>query len=164
VLGFAGVRFIQDEVFSITREERRIGCRSTTLTYDYLVLSAGAENNFFNIPGAEEFSFRFRTAQDAERIRMEVVRLFDDPAAVCRIVLAGGGTEGVEAAGELLDLAATQGRDDDLKSGRISIDLIEGKKRLLTGFGKVQDRGELPERTGGTSTGVPLLIRKTVAV
>ncbi len=144
VLGSAGIRFVQDEVLSvITTEKKEVVCRSRTLHYDYLVLSTGAESNFFNIPGAEEFSCRFRTAENAVRIRSEVVRLLDDPFASCRIVLAGGGTEGVEVAGELLDLVGKEGREDDLKSGRISIALVEGKERLLMGFpGEAQDRVE----------------------
>lgn len=143
VLGSAGVRFVQDEVLSLIREKSEIACRSRTLNYDYLVLSAGAENNFFNIPGAEEFARRFRTAENAVRIRSEVVGMLDDPFASCQIILAGGGTEGVEVAGELLDLIRKEGRQDDLQSRRISIDIIEGKKRLLTGFpGEAQDRVE----------------------
>ncbi len=156
VLGSAGVRFVQDEVFSLSREKKEIACRSRTLNYDYLVLSAGAENNFFNIPGAEEFSRRFRTAENAVRIRSEVVRMLDDPFASCQIVLAGGGTEGVEVAGELLDLVRKEGRQDDLKSGRISIDIIEGKRRLLMGFpDEAQDRAEqyLMERGVNIITG-----------
>ncbi len=144
VLGSAGIRFIQDEVLSIiTREKKEVVCRNRTLNYDYLVLSTGAESNFFNVPGAEEFSRRFRTAENAERIRSEVVRVLDDPFASCRMVLAGGGTEGVEVAGELLDLVGKEDREDDLKSGRISIEIIEGKGRLLMGFpDEARDRVE----------------------
>ncbi len=135
VLGSAGIRFIQDEVLSITTTEKKeVVCRSRTLSYDYLILSTGAESNFFNIPGAEEFSFCFRTAENADGIRAEVMRLLDDPIRPCRIVLAGGGTEGVEVAGELLDLVGKGGREGDLKSGRISIVLVEGRERLLMGF------------------------------
>jgi NADH dehydrogenase len=134
MLGPAGIRFVQDEVLSLRRENREIICRDRTLQYDYLVLSTGAENNYFKIPGADEFSFCFRKPVDAARIRTEVERLLEDPVAACRIVLAGGGTEGVEAAGELLDLIKGQSRENDMKRGTISIDLIEGKERLLPGF------------------------------
>jgi NADH dehydrogenase len=139
VLGAAGIRFIQDEVLSVNTEKREVITGNSALQYDYLVLSSGAENNFFAIPGAEKFSYRFRTPDDAERIHAELVRLLADPAP-CRMVLAGGGTEGVEVAGELLDLIKAQGRGEDLESGRIAVELIEGKSRLLPGFlREVQD-------------------------
>jgi NADH dehydrogenase len=134
ILDPAGIGFVQDEVISLNKEEGEVLCRSKTLKYDYLIIAAGAENNFFGIPGAEEFSYRFRRPDDAARIRSEVVRLLEEPASACRLVLAGGGTEGVEAAGELLDLIKGEGRENDMKTGAVSIDLIEGNEHLLTGF------------------------------
>jgi NADH dehydrogenase len=133
VLGPAGIRFIQDEVLSVNTEKREVITSHSALQYDYLVLSSGAENNFFGIPGAEEFSYRFRTPDDAGRIHVELVRLLASPAP-CRMVVAGGGTEGVEMAGELLDLIKARGRGEDLESGRIAVELIEGKSSLLPGF------------------------------
>lgn len=152
VLGPAGIRFMQDEVLSLNRENREVICRDQTLQYDYLILSPGAENNYFGIPGAEEFSFCFRKPVDAARIRTEVERLLEDPVAACRIVLAGGGTEGVEAAGELLDLIKGQGRENDMQRGTISIDLIEGKEHLLAGFSpKAQECAEHYLRARGVN-------------
>lgn len=152
VLGPAGIRFVQDEVMSVNRENREIRCSTASIFYDYLILSAGAETNFFGIPGAEEFSFCFRKPDDAARIRSEVERLLEEPSASCRIVLAGGGTEGAEAAGELLDLIRKEGREDDLGSRAVSIDLIESKKRLLTGFpARAQDFAEQYLRDRGVN-------------
>ena len=104
VLGAAGIRFVQGEAHAVNTVKREVMTGSGTLCYDYLVLSSGAENNFFDVPGAEEFSYPFRTPENAERIRNELTHLFDDPRCRCRIALAGVGTEGVEVAGELLDL------------------------------------------------------------
>ena len=143
ILGVGGIQFVQEEVLSVDVEKREVAAGNRILSYDYLILSSGAENNFFGVPGAEKFSYRFRTPEDATRIRAELVRLLKDPSAPCRIVLAGGGTEGVEVIGELLDFIREQGREEDLKSGRIAIDMIEGKARLLPGFPiKVQDCAE----------------------
>ncbi|HYA88864.1 MAG TPA: FAD-dependent oxidoreductase [Nitrospirota bacterium] len=156
----AGIRFIQDEVLSLSKADKEVICRDRTLPYDYLIVSTGAENNYFGIPGAEEFSFCFRKPVDAERIRTEAERLLEDPTATCRIVLAGGGTEGVEAAGELLDLVKRLGREDDLKKETISIDLIEGKERLLTGFPpQAQEYAEnyLREHGANVVTGHPII-------
>lgn len=141
MLGAAGMRFIQGEVRSLDPGKREVTAGGTVFRYDCLVLSCGAENNFFNIPGAEAFSFRFRTIQDAERIRKELLVLLSDPSRICRIVIAGAGTEGVEIIGELLDLIRKDQREDDFKSGRISLELVEGKNRILPGLPReAQDR------------------------
>jgi NADH dehydrogenase len=50
------------------------------------------------------------------------------------IVLPGGGTEGVEVAGEIVDAITARARDDELAEGRITISIVEGRNRLLPGF------------------------------
>jgi NADH:ubiquinone reductase (H+-translocating) len=128
MLAPAGIRFVRDSVTSIDHENRRVKAASGDLNYDYLVLAAGAENHFFGVPGAEDHSFRFRTPEDAERIRAHLVRLLAEEREDVHLVLAGGGTEGVEVAGELLDLITESGRDD------LSITLIEAQQQLLPAF------------------------------
>jgi NADH dehydrogenase FAD-containing subunit len=113
VLGAAGMTFVQDEALTVNAEKREVTARGKTIAYDYLVISSGAENNYFGVPGAEEFSHRFRTPEDAERIREKLVRSLAGEAT-CRFVLAGAGTEGVEVAGEVLDLIRGEGREEDL--------------------------------------------------
>ena len=148
VLGAADMAFVQDEALAVNAQKREVKIKGGTLPYDYLVISCGAENNYFGVPGAEEFSCRFRTPEDAERIRAKLVQTIAGEAT-CRFVLAGAGSEGVEVVGEVLDLIRNEGREGDLKAGRIAIDMIEGKTRLLPNFpGKVQDivEGYLRER------------------
>jgi NADH dehydrogenase len=134
VLKPAGINFVQDEVLSVNPGKREVIARDGTLHYDYLVLSSGAENNFYGVPGVEDYSYRFRTPGDAERIRADLEVLLADPGSRFTVVLAGGGTEGVEAAGELFDAIKEHGREEELGSGRISVELIEGRDHLLPGF------------------------------
>ena len=134
VLKPAGINFMQDEVLSVDPGKREVIARDSTLRYDYLVLSSGAENNFYGVPGVEELSYRFRTPGDAERIRADLEVLLADPGRRFSIVLAGGGTEGVEVAGELIDAIKDHGSENDLASGRISVELIESREHLLPGF------------------------------
>jgi NADH:quinone reductase (non-electrogenic) len=133
VLRPAGINFIQDEVLSVDPGKREVIARESTLQYDYLVLSSGAENNFYGVPGVEELSYRFRTPGDAERIRADLEALLAEPGRHFSIVLAGGGTEGVEVAGELIDAIKDHGSENDLASGRISVDLVESREHLLPG-------------------------------
>ncbi len=130
VLGAAGIRFIRGEALSIDTAAGEVITTDARLGYDHLVLAAGASNAFLGIPGAEQFTGRFRTPEDAERIRERLCALLR-AAGPCRIVLAGAGTEGVEVIGEVLDLVRSEGRGDDLAAGSISIDLVEGRSSLL---------------------------------
>ena len=133
VLGASGVRFVQDEVTAVDAAKREIITRGATLPYDYLVFAAGAGPNFFKIKGAAEFSLPFRSPEDAERIRARLLELLAEHDRF-RIVLAGAGTEGVEAAGEVVDLIRSEERGEDLAAGKIVVELIEGKSRILPDF------------------------------
>jgi NADH dehydrogenase len=140
VLSPTDIHFVQDEVVSVDPGKRQVITRSGVMEFDYLVLSCGAEDNFYGVPGVEEFSHRFRSPEDAERIHADVNQLLQDENSSCNLIVAGGGPEGVEVAGELIDLVRKCGREKDLDSGRITIELIEGKARLLSAFPvKAQD-------------------------
>ena len=65
VLGAAGMMFVQDQALKVNTEKREVTTNGRTFPYDYLIISSGAENNYFGVPGAEEFSYRFRTPEDA---------------------------------------------------------------------------------------------------
>jgi NADH:ubiquinone reductase (H+-translocating) len=125
VLAPAGIRFVRGYVSAIDTKSRQVSMAAGGLGYDCLLLATGAENNFFGVPGAERFSFRFRTPGDALRIRGSLERLLAEERKDVHLVMAGGGTEGVEVAGELLDL-------NNAHNGTITI--IEAHRQLLPGF------------------------------
>ena len=134
LLAPAGIRFVHDTATGIDRDGRRVTTSSGAVDYDYLVVATGAENHFFGVPGAEQHSFRFRTPYDAVRIHERLLRLLDEGRAGVHLVLAGGGTEGVEVAGELLDLIRDRGREEDLPGGDLTITVVEAQQQLLPGF------------------------------
>jgi NADH dehydrogenase len=84
----------------------------STVNGDVLVLAAGAQPNFFDTPGAEEFSFPLYSLSDAEQVRSRVLRLFADVAenpeliddGALNFVVVGAGATGVEIAGALAEL------------------------------------------------------------
>ena len=125
VLAPAGIRFIKGDVSTVDTTSRHVSMAKGGLGYDCLLLAMGAENNFFGVPGAERFSYRFRTPGDALKIRDGLERLLAEARKDVHLVIAGGGTEGVEVAGELLDLTTDR---------NASITVIEGQQQLLPGF------------------------------
>ncbi|HUN64187.1 MAG TPA: NAD(P)/FAD-dependent oxidoreductase [Candidatus Sulfotelmatobacter sp.] len=79
---------------------------------DFLVLAAGAQANFLDIPGAETNSFPLYSLVDAERLRSRLLALFEDcdrepdllEQGGLNVVVVGGGATGTEVAGALADM------------------------------------------------------------
>ena len=87
---------------------------TTELAYDIVVLAPGSWARVLPIPGLAEHGVGFKTVQEAiwlrNRVlsRLDVAAETDDPArrrAALTFVFVGGGYAGVEALGELEDLA-----------------------------------------------------------
>jgi NADH dehydrogenase len=133
LLKAARIAFLQDEVRAVETNRREVHTAREALQFDYLVLACGAAVRFYQVPGAREFAHAFRTPEQADQIGNAVRTLLEGPRHPARILIAGGGLEGVEIAGELLDLVRKTGRRGALDSGDLSIELIEAAERLLPG-------------------------------
>ncbi|HLC72745.1 MAG TPA: NAD(P)/FAD-dependent oxidoreductase [Candidatus Nanoarchaeia archaeon] len=105
-------RFLRCTAKEINVERKIITTEKTTLAYDYLVIALGSENEFFNIPGAEEHAFPLKSLQDAVMIKNHVLDCLEYTSAMHHLkrdepnltfVIVGGGPTGVELAGELAE-------------------------------------------------------------
>lgn len=82
----------------IDREERVVRCTDGEIDYDYAAICLGAETNYYDLPGVEEFSIPLKRLEDAERICENVEE------GEGEIVVGGAGLSGVQVAGELAAL------------------------------------------------------------
>jgi NADH dehydrogenase len=112
-------RIVVGEVLAIDHAARRVEARTTdggltTLDYDILVLTAGSWSRVLPVPGLAEHGIGFKTIQEAIYLRNHVLSRLDlaietdDPDRRRRaltFVFVGAGFAGVEALGELEDLA-----------------------------------------------------------
>ena len=111
---------------------------------DFLVLAAGAQANFFNIPGAETNSFPLYSLIDAERLRSRILALFEDAdrdpklieQGALNFVIVGGGATGTEMTGGLADMihSTLTAEYEDLAVSATRIYLVERGPILLAPF------------------------------
>jgi NADH:ubiquinone reductase (H+-translocating) len=136
-------RFRQDVVTGVDLAGRSVTfAEGPSITYDYLVLAAGAGTNYFGVPGAKEHAKAIYTMEDAVAVRETVSSSIERVAAhgaregELTVVIAGGGPTGVEMAGTLAELRtmqfSTQYRELDAVSSRVV--LVEMQDRLLSAF------------------------------
>ncbi|HEY7684649.1 MAG TPA: NAD(P)/FAD-dependent oxidoreductase [Gemmatimonadales bacterium] len=124
---------------------RRVLTDGHPIPYDFLVVAAGAQTNFFGLAGVEQHGFGLKDVADAVKIRNHVLTCFEramlEPnpewrRALLTFVVVGGGPTGVEMAGALSELIRLVLVKDyprlNLKDVRVL--LLEAGDRLLAGM------------------------------
>ncbi|MFK4267578.1 NAD(P)/FAD-dependent oxidoreductase [Streptomyces milbemycinicus] len=111
------------------------------LSYDMLVVTAGAVTRTFPIPGLGEQAFGLKHVEEAVAIRDRLLTSFDRAAALPRgperqklltVTFVGGGFSGVEGFGELLSLAAALLKHyPELDAEELDFHLVEARGRIL---------------------------------
>lgn len=104
------------------------------LPFDYLIITAGAESNFFGIEGMAENAWPLYTLTDAIRLRLHLLRTLEaalvrQPDPLTTVVVVGGGPTGVETSGALASMACEVVGAEV----RLRVVLVEAAPRLLPG-------------------------------
>ncbi len=111
---FAGrkVNVKLDTVSSVDFGNKLIVGQNENYNYDYLVLAAGSKPTFFGVEGAEEFTFKLWSYEDAVVLRDHIHQTFRKAACeadlnekkrLLTFHVIGAGFTGVEMAGELAE-------------------------------------------------------------
>ena len=126
-----------------TEEE---GTGTEELSYDELVLAPGSISRTLPIPGLAEHGIGFKTVEEAIALRNHVIEQLDiasstrDPAirdAALTFVFVGGGYAGVEALGELEDMARYAVRYyHNVQADDMKWILVEASNRILPEVGE----------------------------
>jgi NADH dehydrogenase len=161
-------RIVIGEVTRIEHAGREAHVRTSggderTISYDILVLAPGSRSRVLPVPGLAEHGIGFKTVQEAIYLRNHVLAQLDVAAseedaarrrAALTFVFVGGGYAGVEALGELEDLARDAIENyPDLEASEMRWVLVDAAERILP---------ELPE--GLASYAQDLLQRRGIAV
>lgn len=133
LLADKGAEFIQDEVLDIDFKDRAVQFRKSRLGFDYLVLALGAETNFFNIPGLKEKAMTLKSFDSAIEIRDAIWSEFEKGKEQISILIGGGGSTGVELAGELKEWACEL-TEERKRTCRLEITVADGAPTILSGF------------------------------
>ena len=139
------VRVILAAAERVEPEARRVILDEGELTYDALILAAGATHSYFGHDEWEALAPGLKTLEDALEIRRRVLLAFEaaerardaaERRALLTLVVIGGGPTGVELAGALAELARhTIARDfRAIDPTQTRVILLEGGSRILPSF------------------------------
>ncbi|MFB9541381.1 MULTISPECIES: NAD(P)/FAD-dependent oxidoreductase [Streptomyces] len=131
------------------------GTGGERLTYDELVLAPGSVSRTLPVPGLAEHGIGFKTVEEAIGLRNHVLEQMDiasstrDPAirdAALTFVFVGGGFAGVEALGELEDMARYAARYyHNVQPEDMKWILVEASDRILPEVGEEMGRYTVTE-------------------
>lgn len=114
--------------------------------YDHLVVSLGSVARTLPIPGLKEVGLGFKQVEEAFALRNQVLGMMDaaastwDPETRRRMLtftFVGGGFAGIEALGEVEDMARAACRDfDSIEREDLRFVLVEAMHRILPELGE----------------------------
>ena len=137
--------FLMSRVSGVDFERKTIFTEQGEVTYDYLIIAAGASVNFFGNASLEQNALPLKDVSDAVLVRNHVLRMFELAAqeqdvrkrqSLLTFVAVGGGPTGVETAGALSELIRLVLRRDyrQVNVDTVRVILMEAAPRILAGF------------------------------
>ncbi len=140
IFKYSGVKVVRDEITGFDLKNNRLVSNSSTYSYDYLVIAAGSQPNFYGIPGMSEHSFTLWSYDDAIKIRDHIRDTFIKASQesndqkrrkLLTFVVGGGGFTGVEMVGELALWVKLLCREHDIPREEVKLVLVEALPNIL---------------------------------
>lgn len=136
------VTFRMAEVLSVDQKQNRLFTDIGYVDYDFLVLSMGADTNYFGAKNIEYFASPMKTVSEALYIRNKIISNYERAISIekveerktlMNVVIVGGGPTGVELAGAMAELRNNVFPKDypELSFKNMKVVLIEAGPSLL---------------------------------
>ncbi|RBW71304.1 NAD(P)/FAD-dependent oxidoreductase [Bacillus taeanensis] len=135
------VKFVQDTVVEIKKDEQKVILKNGELTYDYLVIGLGFEPETFGIKGLKENAFSIRSVNSVRKIREHIEYQFasynndkEKQEERLTFIVGGAGFSGIEFIGELADRVPELCHEFDIDREKVRVINVEAAPTILPGF------------------------------
>lgn len=139
---FAGrkVNVVLDHVDSIDFNDQTVIGKKDQYKYDYLVIAAGSKPTYFGVPGAEEYSYKLWSYEDAVVLREHIHNSFrkaateldlEEKKRILTFYIVGAGFTGVEMVGELAEYVPILCEKFDIDRDLVSVYNVDILKRTV---------------------------------
>ncbi|MGN6715188.1 FAD-dependent oxidoreductase [Anaerocolumna jejuensis] len=139
---FAGrkVKVVLDTVASIDFEGKKVVGNIGEYQYDFLVLAAGSKPTYYGVPGAEEYSYKLWSFDDAVRLKDRIHNVFRRAACETNIeerkkllsfYVVGAGFTGVEMVGELAEYVPILCEKYEIDRREVTLCDVDGLSRVI---------------------------------
>src|SRR6202166_1811489 len=146
IRGSRRFRFRREAVRAVDAPNRRLIFDTGSVDYDALVLALGSRTEYFNIPGARENSWDYKSLQQAVELRERIIDLCEHAdhtedtearQAMLTFVVVGGGYTGIELVTEIRDFLFRYVTRTyrGIKASEIRLIVLEAMADVLRGIG-----------------------------
>ncbi|HKL99704.1 MAG TPA: NAD(P)/FAD-dependent oxidoreductase [Mobilitalea sp.] len=129
-----------DTVTSIDFNNKKVVGNQETYQYDYLVLAAGSKPTYYGTPGADEYSKKLWSYDDAVNLKEHILTTFRDASRepieaerkrMLTFYVVGAGFTGVEMVGELAEYVPFLCEKFDIKRSDVTLVNVDGLSRPI---------------------------------
>lgn len=123
-------QFVCATVTHINPKKKLVQTTKGTLSYDTCIVALGSISNLYQVPGAEEHTYRVRSLDQAIALNHAVASKLEEERKSLHINVVGGGYTGIEIASEFAQL-----KKEDLKTLyphiSVSVHIIQAGDKLV---------------------------------
>ncbi len=137
------VNVVLDEITELDFKNKTLKSEKNSYSYDYLVVGAGCKPTYFGIPGAEEYTHKLWSYEDAVNLREHILNNFrlavKETNKVKReklltFVVVGAGFTGIEMIGELAEWADRLCKDFHIERHEVKLHVMDALPKILPIF------------------------------
>lgn len=134
------VDVVVDTITEIDYEKKQLTGKKSSYSYDYLVMASGSQPSFFGICGAEDYTYKLWSYEDAIKLKGHIFEMFTkalqetDPAEKQKLLsfyVLGAGFTGVEMAGELAEWVPILCKEFEIDREVVKITLVDMMDRVV---------------------------------
>jgi NADH:ubiquinone reductase (H+-translocating) len=148
---FPNVHIRITEVLEVNHQANKVRTALGDLSYDFLVLSMGADTNYYGMQNIMDHALPMKSVSEALALRNHLLQNLEDALSVddekekqrlLNIVVVGGGPTGVEVSGTLAEMKKTVLPKDfpDLDFSLKNIYLLEAAPKVLSPMSAVASK------------------------
>lgn len=142
---FKNFHFLMSEVYRIDPSQSLVYTIAGDVRYDYLVIAAGADSNYFGMDNIRNVALGLKSVPEALQLRNRIYKSLEiasrmendnERAKLLNFVIVGGGATGIELAGSLTELRRKVLPRDfhDIDFSQMKIYLLNATPLLLQGY------------------------------
>ncbi|WHH61549.1 NAD(P)/FAD-dependent oxidoreductase [Petroclostridium sp. X23] len=134
------VNVVLDEITELDFKGQVLKSKDNSYKYDYLVVGTGCKPTYFGIPGAEEYTQKLWSYDDAANLKNHILTMFrkamketdkKEREKLLTFVVVGGGFTGIEMIGELAEWQDRLCEDFHIDKEEVKLYVVDALPTIL---------------------------------